>query len=90
VNREKRLSSCDSSVDLGGKSTREGTKVREKEEEELWVGQNGSSEVRTWDTGSRREVEGNGDPHRRGFRQNQTDGSLKINQGRTGPKCSPS
>ena len=35
------------------------------------------------------EVEGNGDPHYRGFRKNQTDRSVKISQGRVEEETDP-
>jgi hypothetical protein len=56
-------------VEHAGKSTREGTRRRQR-----------TKEARKWDEGSSGEVEGNGDPHSRGFSQDQSDIPLKISQ----------
>jgi hypothetical protein len=45
------------------------------------VGTVRTDETRRWYERPRWEVEGNGDPHDRGFSQNQTDRCLKIRQG---------
>ena len=51
-------------------------KVRGKGHVTAWKKRCGvvrTDEARKWDEGPRGEVEGNGDPHFRGFRQNQRD-----------------
>ena len=51
-------------------------KYKEKDKKRCGVAR--TDEVRKWDEGPSGEVEGNGDPHCRGFSQNQTDRPLRL------------